>query len=299
MADPNGVQLEDRTNDRKYFTMLPNVLWEMGLSCYDLALYAYVKRVAGEAGICWHSMRDLAKQTGMSLSAIDDSRKTLEAKGLITCTKRKHNETGWAGWHISIVDVWQKNMETMTQKCYQDKQSEVLPPVTDTAKVLPPVTDTAKVLPPVTDTAQKCSQDARKEEPYKNKKNQREEERESAPEIDHEVITPPERKRHSLSPGPEPSEAVKAYLMTCNEFAKPQYATGPIRTAIDASVLPEDIPKWQATVRDWLLAGYRAENIAGMLDVYKTGGNNGRRGTNQRGSTNDVIKTTSRYVADA
>ncbi len=298
MVDSDQMQVEDKTNDRKYFTMLPNIIWEIGLSCYDLALYAYIKRIAGESGLCWQAMRTIAKQTGMSLSAIDDSRKVLESKGLISCTKRKHGAQGWAAWHISIMDVWQKNVETMAQKRSQDEQT----------KALPAGTDMPKALPVGTDAKQNCSQDAHKEEPYKSKKNHFEEEREGAAKNappaptprDHDPIDPRDRKRHHLPQEAEPSDAVKLYLQACNEAQQPRAPCPEVRAAIDTTVI--DLDHWREHLHVWMMKGYRLANVADLLETYKTGlggRHNGRSYQTGRGATNDVIKTPTGYTADA
>lgn len=124
--------------------------------------------------------------------------------------------------------------------------------------------------------------------------------------IEHDTVDPRDTKRHKLHVlplGPEPSPAVKAYLHTCNQFAKPQYATEPVRTLIDGAVQAEHVPRWEKVITDWLLAGYKAENVAGMVDVftngYQKGGQNGGRDKTGRRGTNDVIKSPSAYRADA
>lgn len=45
------------------------------------------------------------------------------------------------------------------------------------------------------------------------------------------------------------------------------------RTEI-ARVIGDDSEKWGALVRDWMLAGYKPSNVAGMLDAFKNGGLN-------------------------
>jgi hypothetical protein len=127
------VSAEDKSGDRTYFTLIPNMLYEIGLTPYDRDLYHFYKKVAGEAGECWMEFRSISKQTGMSPAQVSNSRKALIAKGLIECTKRKHGESGWATWHIIVKDVWAENITICkeaaqkrieeSQKCSLSKQS--------------------------------------------------------------------------------------------------------------------------------------------------------------------------------
>jgi hypothetical protein len=157
------TQVEDKSGDRRYFTMIPNMLWEIGLTYHDREMYAFLKRIAGDHGTCWRSMRTLARESGLSLGQIEKSREILEAAGLITCDKRKRPEGGWSTWHISIVDVWKRNLEIMLAKRSQYEQIGDESVHTANESVHPTDTMGEKC----TQDEQKCSQDARKEEPLR------------------------------------------------------------------------------------------------------------------------------------
>jgi hypothetical protein len=106
------IVLEDSSGDKKYFTMFPNMLYEIGLTPYDRDLYTFYKKVAGENGMCWIDLREIKKQTKISPAQISKSRKILMEKGLISCFKKKVNGEGWPAWHISINDIWEENIKT-------------------------------------------------------------------------------------------------------------------------------------------------------------------------------------------
>ncbi|GAF99333.1 unnamed protein product, partial [marine sediment metagenome] len=48
-------QNQVRSEDRAYFTMMPNIIDDMGLDPYAFRLYVHLRRVAGENGACWQS----------------------------------------------------------------------------------------------------------------------------------------------------------------------------------------------------------------------------------------------------
>jgi hypothetical protein len=51
---------------RRYFTIIPNMVDDLGLSPYAYRLYGHFRRVAGEAGECWQSTATLAETCKMS-----------------------------------------------------------------------------------------------------------------------------------------------------------------------------------------------------------------------------------------
>lgn len=108
------AKIKDRSNDRKYFTMLPNIVWTMGLSVYDLWLYATIKRVAGEHDSCWMSTRQLSDLSGVSLGQISKSKDNLVAVGLISVDERESAD-GPPRDEITVCDVWEKNRFSCSQ----------------------------------------------------------------------------------------------------------------------------------------------------------------------------------------
>jgi hypothetical protein len=159
------THIENQSNDHVYFTMLPNMIWLIELSSFDILLYAYLKKVAGAEGTCWMSTRSLAKATGMSVGQVADSRQVLYDKGLITCEKRKQRTNEWATWHVRIVDIWARNLELC-------KNAE--PPSRFARKRS--LREHKETVHTMNTSAENCSQNDHKEEPV-SKKNHKERER--------------------------------------------------------------------------------------------------------------------------
>lgn len=102
-------KIKDESRSR-YF-MMPNVLDELGLSVYAFRLYSHYKRVAGENGTCWQSVKTMAEKCNMSMGSITNARRELEEKELII-VKEVPNPTGKAFLEVTIIDVWDKNKDS-------------------------------------------------------------------------------------------------------------------------------------------------------------------------------------------
>lgn len=110
----NNLITEEK-NERVYFSMIPNMICELGLSVYAMALYVRLKRRAGETGECWESTRNLAAGCRMSTKKVGEAKRELEAAGLIKI-KTAEGIHGGRPYHvITIVDVWQRNLELFSQ----------------------------------------------------------------------------------------------------------------------------------------------------------------------------------------
>jgi len=106
------IKINDKGDPRKYFIQIPNLIDDLDLSVYAFRLYVHLKRVAGDDGTCWQSTRTLSKECGISMGKIPDTKKELKDKGLITI-EHKPTKRGGRDYHeITLVDIWQKNMDT-------------------------------------------------------------------------------------------------------------------------------------------------------------------------------------------
>lgn len=103
----SGITVGDEGDLRKYRTEIPNLVLEMDLTPYQLALYIHLKRTAGNDGKCWKAVRRLASETGISRSEISRARQVLQEKGLIEVHQPKDPTKAT---EVTIVDVWEKNM---------------------------------------------------------------------------------------------------------------------------------------------------------------------------------------------
>ena len=94
----------------RFWTQLPNLIFEMGLSTNAIALYAAIKRSAGssDGGQCTRSTRTLARNTGMSASSVVRAKRELASLGLIHI-KEVATGRGYKAHHITARDIWPAN----------------------------------------------------------------------------------------------------------------------------------------------------------------------------------------------
>ena len=113
LDENSGAQSKE---SRRYFFQIPNIIFELRLNAYDIALFSAMARTAGENGRCWRSTRNLASMSGMSVGTVSKSKKTLarpfqllNGKALIQITKRRGLHGGRAYDEVTIVDIWAEN----------------------------------------------------------------------------------------------------------------------------------------------------------------------------------------------
>jgi len=110
MTSGPEVGFADKSADHRYFTIIPNIIFELGLSPHEFRLYATFKRVAGERAECFMTTLRLKRETNMGAGSISRGKAALVRLGLITISRRKRNAKGHSIDHITIVDVWNWNM---------------------------------------------------------------------------------------------------------------------------------------------------------------------------------------------
>lgn len=108
----------DEGDPRYYWTQIPNIVFDIGLSAYEVLLYCQLKRIAGDHGKCFKSTRTLAKECGLSPTIIVRTKALLAAprpalrnKPLIRI-KEQNNPSGGRDYHeITITDIWKANTD--------------------------------------------------------------------------------------------------------------------------------------------------------------------------------------------
>lgn len=115
---------------KKYRTELPNLLDDSSLSPRAVRLYLRYKRVAGDKGACWQSIRTLAKTIpGMSVGSVVSARDELVSKKWVKLGTV--NIDGEVKPAVFIVDVWGVNFQkyakrSIVEQCVQnDVQNDV------------------------------------------------------------------------------------------------------------------------------------------------------------------------------
>lgn len=110
-------QVHDLSSNHVYRTELPNIIFEIGLKPAEIAVYAAIKRSAGDGKPCWKSNPTIAEHAGMTsrtLIKVVDSlckvnkilRKPLIVKQ-IRVSQQGDNDTNL----IFITDIWPENNE--------------------------------------------------------------------------------------------------------------------------------------------------------------------------------------------
>jgi len=108
--DSDGRDLyRDESDLKRYRTEIPNMIFDIGLTPYEVALYGHFKRVCGaqEGGVCWKSVSTLSKETGMSAGRVSQARAELARRELIDMRQPKGPGTSVM---VTIVDIWPENM---------------------------------------------------------------------------------------------------------------------------------------------------------------------------------------------
>lgn len=111
------IIIEDESNDRKYFTMLPNYILNHS-TAVDQALYMQMKKVAGENGKCFLSERKLMDKLGVGEKALKKSIAYLIGRGWIKESGFVIAQTKGGPQKVkayTIIDIWKLNVEHYEQ----------------------------------------------------------------------------------------------------------------------------------------------------------------------------------------
>lgn len=111
---------EDNSGDKKYFTIIPNYVMNIGLNPNELALYLTIKRFAGETGECFLTKSQLTKKTQISRATLKRCMSKLLDLNLIYPTGYKSIQTKGGPQLIvayGVSDVWAlNNFENVKQR---------------------------------------------------------------------------------------------------------------------------------------------------------------------------------------
>lgn len=104
-------KITDASKDKKYFTIVPRLVWALSRSTYDLTLWSVIKDIAGEDGECILNTSQLAILSMMSEGKVSDCRAYLIKSGLLKGEVIKDPDQKQPCWHLKIPDIWKKNIE--------------------------------------------------------------------------------------------------------------------------------------------------------------------------------------------
>jgi Helix-turn-helix domain len=118
-------QYRDESDLKKYRTEIPNMIFDIGLTPYEVALYGHLKRVCGaeKGGKCWKSVSTLSRETGMSTGRVSEARAELARRGLIHMRQPKGPGTSVT---VTIVDIWPQNMVRYSAEGYPSQYEDPL-----------------------------------------------------------------------------------------------------------------------------------------------------------------------------
>ena len=115
MTEENiNIEILEERPDHHYRTELPNIVFSV-LTAIQLAVYAHLKRIAGDRGKCWMSIKNIAEQIGVGETTLRESIRELCKSNVligspfIRITKRKRPDGADDTSLITIVDIWRAN----------------------------------------------------------------------------------------------------------------------------------------------------------------------------------------------
>lgn len=230
------------TEERKYFTIVPNIVDDIGLDPYAFRLYVHIRRVAGENGACWQSTETLAEICQMSTGRISKAKRTLQDAGLIRIETRTDNRKKYH--HITVIDIWLKNITAYSPSEEARSPDEL----------------------PSSPSEQHRSPGELKKNPIKNNHNEEESAADAASGDPPPEPSPEPTKKRQGKPTPE---AVKVFRSNTHRYP-PKAWYEAVATVVGDD--PGDLEFWGEVCHEWVGKGWNPMNVSGMLDCYSKGG---------------------------
>ena len=134
MRGEHVLIVKDEGNLRRYFIQVPNIIDDTDTSVHAFRLYVHLKRVAGDDGKCWQSVRTLSKACNMSKGTITKARQELEDLELINVLRKDNPHGGRKFIEISIKDIWVENFKRYSKQPSTHKPSVESPSYTINTK---------------------------------------------------------------------------------------------------------------------------------------------------------------------
>ena len=106
----NQNNIKDKSNSKKYFSLIPNIIREMDLDSFAISAYFILLSYADDNSTCFPSNKTIASKMKCSIHTYLKARNILVSKGLIAVTKRKKEDGSFDSTLIQILDIWEKNI---------------------------------------------------------------------------------------------------------------------------------------------------------------------------------------------
>lgn len=136
----SNCQIKDLSTNA-HFSLIPNIIYEIGLKANQIAVYGAIKRIAGENSNSTKSMAKIAKYAGVCRKTIFGiiqslcEVNTILKKPLLSCLER-HSESGDRDTNlIEVINIWPENLEFF-QKSYGGSVKFTPPSVNSTPGVV-------------------------------------------------------------------------------------------------------------------------------------------------------------------
>jgi DNA-binding transcriptional MocR family regulator len=110
--------VEEETDERKYFTQIPNFIFALPMSREAKYLYIHLKRTAGDAGECFKSLRTLSKETQTSKPTLIKAKAELVSYGLIRVSPGERKDKADV---ITIRNVWRRNLDHFDRRVVNER----------------------------------------------------------------------------------------------------------------------------------------------------------------------------------
>lgn len=106
------IGISDHTNERRYYSTVPNIVFDLSDTPYDPAIYRAMLYCAGGQGkTCFASVRRIAEIAKVSMGQVHKSQQSLAKNKFIEFTgKLKVSQAGQAINHWILLDLWPRNM---------------------------------------------------------------------------------------------------------------------------------------------------------------------------------------------
>ena len=109
-------QAKHQNPNRKYFTTVPNIVFDLDLDPYEFRLYLQYCKAADSNQTSWYGNKSLSKKCDMSERKLRECkaelakpRPELENKPLIYIEHRKSEAGDWDTDLITVIDIWHDN----------------------------------------------------------------------------------------------------------------------------------------------------------------------------------------------
>lgn len=231
-ADNEAPQtIVDRSDLRKWFSMVPNLVDDSDLDPFERALLHHYYRV----GNCFEGLEKTAEKCHMSEGKASQARTALWTKGWIDLEKIP--VAGGHGFRVTVVDKWEENFAFYSARKRQASPHEAYSP--------------HQVRPQASSGEGQASL-------HEDKKNKEEEQKTEGVQRG----SPP-----AAAQAPAPRHPALLAYQSAAKLNADKAAEESIIEAVGSGV--EDVAYWKTIVRAWALGGYNKRNVGGQLECFK------------------------------